>query len=30
VALMEQHRARILEVADVVIPGHGEPFRAKA
>ena len=27
--LMEQHRARVLEVADIVIPGHGEPFRTK-
>ena len=28
-ALMEQHRARVLEVADIVIPGHGEQFRTK-
>jgi hypothetical protein len=24
---IETHRARILAVADVVIPGHGSPFR---
>ena len=24
---LELHRARVLEVADVVVPGHGEPFR---
>ena len=26
---LEFHRARVLEVADVVIPGHGEPFRVE-
>lgn len=25
--LLEFHRKRVLEAADVVIPGHGEPFR---
>lgn len=28
-ALLEAHRARVLEVADVVIPGHGAPFRVR-
>jgi glyoxylase-like metal-dependent hydrolase (beta-lactamase superfamily II) len=28
-AILEQSRARILETADVVVPGHGEPFRVK-
>jgi glyoxylase-like metal-dependent hydrolase (beta-lactamase superfamily II) len=26
-AALERHRARVLEVVDVVIPGHGAPFR---
>jgi glyoxylase-like metal-dependent hydrolase (beta-lactamase superfamily II) len=26
-SLLEFHRGRVLEAADVVIPGHGEPFR---
>jgi glyoxylase-like metal-dependent hydrolase (beta-lactamase superfamily II) len=26
-AVLEANRARVLEVADIVIPGHGEPFR---
>jgi glyoxylase-like metal-dependent hydrolase (beta-lactamase superfamily II) len=28
-ALLERHRARVLAVADVVIPGHGEAFRVE-
>jgi glyoxylase-like metal-dependent hydrolase (beta-lactamase superfamily II) len=28
-AILDLHRARVLEVADVVIPGHGEPFRVE-
>jgi glyoxylase-like metal-dependent hydrolase (beta-lactamase superfamily II) len=28
-AELERQRARILEVADIVIPGHGEPFRVE-
>ena len=28
-AELERQRARVLEVADVVIPGHGEPFRVE-
>src|SRR3954452_13456737 len=28
-ASIETHRARVLEVAGVVIPGHGQPFRAR-
>ncbi|HKG57441.1 MAG TPA: MBL fold metallo-hydrolase [Candidatus Limnocylindrales bacterium] len=28
-ASIEQSRARVLDVADVVIPGHGEPFRVR-
>jgi len=28
-AVLEASRKRILGVADIVIPGHGEPFRAK-
>ena len=27
--LLDYHRGRVLEVADVVIPGHGEPFRTR-
>ena len=27
--LLDFHRERVLDVADVVIPGHGEAFRAK-
>jgi hypothetical protein len=26
-AAIERHRARVLAAADVVIPGHGGPFR---
>ena len=26
-AVLEKSRARILEVADIVVPGHGEPFK---
>jgi glyoxylase-like metal-dependent hydrolase (beta-lactamase superfamily II) len=26
-AALEASRARVLEVADVVVPGHGPPFR---
>jgi glyoxylase-like metal-dependent hydrolase (beta-lactamase superfamily II) len=26
-ALLDFHRARVLEVADIIIPGHGEAFR---
>ena len=29
-AALEAHRARVLAVADVVIPGHGAPFRVRA
>ena len=28
-AILDLHRARVLEVADVVIPGHGEAFRVE-
>jgi glyoxylase-like metal-dependent hydrolase (beta-lactamase superfamily II) len=28
-ALIETHRERVLGAADVVIPGHGEPFRVR-
>jgi len=28
-AILEMQRRRVLEVADVVIPGHGEAFRVK-
>jgi glyoxylase-like metal-dependent hydrolase (beta-lactamase superfamily II) len=28
-AVLETQRARVLEVADIVIPGHGEPFRVE-
>jgi len=28
-AELERQRARVLEVADIVIPGHGEPFRVE-
>ncbi|MFL5680304.1 MAG: MBL fold metallo-hydrolase [Chloroflexota bacterium] len=28
-AAIERSRARVLEVANVVIPGHGEPFRVR-
>ena len=28
-AVLEASRARILKTADIVIPGHGEPFRTK-
>lgn len=28
-AALERSRARVLEVADIVIPGHGAPFRAR-
>jgi glyoxylase-like metal-dependent hydrolase (beta-lactamase superfamily II) len=28
-AVLEAQRARVLEAADVVIPGHGEPFRVR-
>lgn len=28
-AAIERHRARVLEVADIVVPGHGTPFRAR-
>lgn len=28
-AVLELHRARVLEAVDIVIPGHGEPFRVK-
>lgn len=28
-AVLEASRGRILEVADVVVPGHGEPFRVR-
>jgi glyoxylase-like metal-dependent hydrolase (beta-lactamase superfamily II) len=28
-ASIETHRARVLEVADIVIPGHGGPFRTR-
>lgn len=28
-AVLEASRARILATADIVIPGHGEPFRTK-
>ncbi len=28
-AILEQQRARVLAAADVVVPGHGEPFRVK-
>ena len=26
-AVLEEHRRRVLAAADIVIPGHGEPFR---
>lgn len=29
-ASIERHRARVLAVADVVIPGHGGPFRVRS
>ncbi|HEX7223597.1 MAG TPA: hypothetical protein VF231_10110, partial [Candidatus Limnocylindrales bacterium] len=25
--VLERHRDRVLAVADIVIPGHGDPFR---
>lgn len=28
-AVLEESRKRILEVADLVVPGHGEPFRTE-
>lgn len=28
-AILEVQRARVLAVADVVVPGHGEPFRVR-
>ncbi len=28
-AELERHRARVLEVADIVIPGHGSPFAVR-
>jgi hypothetical protein len=28
-ASIEVHRARVLAAADVVIPGHGGPFRVR-
>ena len=28
-AKLDFHRARVLEVADIVVPGHGEPFRVE-
>jgi glyoxylase-like metal-dependent hydrolase (beta-lactamase superfamily II) len=28
-ALIERHRARVLAAADIVIPGHGGPFRVR-
>jgi len=28
-ASIERHRERVLEVADIVIPGHGGPFRVR-
>ena len=28
-ALLETHRERVLAAADIVIPGHGEPFRVR-
>ena len=28
-ALCDFHRGRVLEIADIVIPGHGEPFRTR-
>ena len=27
--VLEAQRARVLEIADIVIPGHGEPFRVE-
>ena len=29
-ASIEVHRARVLAAADIVIPGHGGPFRVSA
>ena len=29
-AELERSRARVLEIADIVIPGHGQPFRVRA
>jgi len=28
-AVLQTQRARVLEIADIVIPGHGEPFRVE-
>ena len=28
-AFIEPHRARVLAAADIVIPGHGGPFRVR-
>ena len=28
-ALLEPNRERVLAAADIVIPGHGEPFRVR-
>jgi glyoxylase-like metal-dependent hydrolase (beta-lactamase superfamily II) len=28
-AAVEEHRARVLELADVIVPGHGAPFRVR-
>ncbi len=28
-AALERHRERVLDVADIVIPGHGAPFRVR-
>lgn len=29
-AMLDRNRERVLAVADIVIPGHGEPFRVKS